>query len=126
MDVDARIEALQEENDRLHARLATLEATLGHTFRAPIEWMLTAHECRLFGSLLSRDLCTKDALMAALYRDLGREEADIKIVDVYVCKLRKKLKPFGIPIETRWGEGYYLAPATKAAVRETWLQQAAA
>ncbi len=38
------------------------------------------------------------------------DEPEIKIVDVFVCKLRKKLTSAGFetPIETVWGQGYVM------------------
>jgi hypothetical protein len=36
------------------------------------------------------------------------EETNPKMVDVMVCNLRKKLKPFALTINTLWGRGYYL------------------
>lgn len=43
------------------------------------------------------------------------ELTDPKMVDVMICKLRKKLRENGFPdcIETSWGKGYYIEPATK-------------
>lgn len=38
------------------------------------------------------------------------EETNPKMVDVLICNLRKKLRVFGIEIETLWGRGYYLEP----------------
>ena len=51
---------------------------------------------------------TKDMIMCRLYG--GMEEREIKIVDVYVCKLRKKLSSAGgeTYIETVWGQGYLM------------------
>lgn len=115
MDVDARLEAIEAENAMLREQIAHLEGLLGHHWMAPVEWRLTTSETRVFGTLMARDLATKDAIMAALYRNAAKDEAEIKIVDVFICKMRRKLKPFGIGIETRWGEGYYLTAATKAA-----------
>jgi hypothetical protein len=51
-----------------------------------------------------------------------------KILDVWVCKMRKKLKPFGINIKTHWG-GYEMPEASKAIARElmaqpTWITKA--
>lgn len=117
MDVDARLEALEEENERLLARIEQLESLMGMRLIPPIEWRLTGSEARVFGVLMARPLATKDAIMAALYRDSAKEEAEIKIVDVFVCKLRKKVRPFGVNIETRWGEGYFLSQASKAAAQ---------
>ncbi len=56
---------------------------------------------------------SKDTLMNHLYG--GAEEPDFKIVDVFVCKLRKKLMAVCGEnyIETHWGRGYLLrAPGT--------------
>jgi hypothetical protein len=48
----------------------------------------------------------------------GREATDPKMVDVVICKLRKKLK--GVDerflITTIWSDGYYLRPDTKKAL----------
>jgi two-component system, cell cycle response regulator CtrA len=74
---------------------------------------LTAHETTLFNALAAASgrTVTKAALMAALY-PVEADEADIKIVDVFVCKLRAKLKPLGLDIQTIWGRGYrFVAPA---------------
>lgn len=51
-------------------------------------------------------VCTKTDLMNHLYG--GLDEPDDKIVDVFVCKVRKKLVRHGIVITTIWGRGYML------------------
>lgn len=118
MDDAQRIEALLEERERLLGRIDQLEAALGLGFLTPLEWRLTGAQMRLFGCLMARELMTKEAGMAAMYRDRvgSDDEPDIKIIDVQVCKMRAALKPFGIEILTRWGQGYYLTPETKAHV----------
>lgn len=118
MDVDARVEALEAENETLRERIAQLEGLQGHEFMSPVEWRLTTSENRVFGCLMARDLARKEAIMAALYRDCAKDEAEIKIVDVFICKLRKKVRPFGVEVLTRWGEGYFLTAETKAAVQQ--------
>ncbi|GBQ77734.1 two component response regulator CtrA [Acetobacter malorum DSM 14337] len=52
---------------------------------------------------------TKETFLNHLYG--GRDEPDIKIIDVFVCKLRKKLQAAGASdhlISTVWGKGYIL------------------
>ena len=44
--------------------------------------------------------------MDALYYDRPHAEPDSKIVDILVCKIRKKIKGSGWAVETVWGEGY--------------------
>lgn len=43
------------------------------------------------------------------------ELTDPKMVDVMICKLRKKLREAGFPecIQTSWGKGYYIEPSVK-------------
>jgi len=53
---------------------------------------------------------TKDTLLTALYA--GRDEPDAKIIDVYISRLRHKLRLASGGehyIETVWGKGYALA-----------------
>ncbi|MCA0366790.1 MAG: winged helix-turn-helix domain-containing protein [Proteobacteria bacterium] len=116
-DATAREAALQAVIERLEDRVLELEEALGVLVLPPLEWGLTKNEGRLLGVLLEREIVTKDTAMAALYRDRGDREPEVKIVDVFICKARKKLKPFGVSIETRWGVGYSMSPASKAAAR---------
>jgi hypothetical protein len=44
-------------------------------------------------------------------RDGRIVENDIKIVDIQLCHIRRKLQPFGLEIETHWGFGKSM-PAT--------------
>jgi DNA-binding response OmpR family regulator len=57
---------------------------------------------------------SKDALHAAINGAI-EIETDPKIVDVLVCKLRRKL-PRDVAIETIWGFGYVLSDAGRAFV----------
>lgn len=58
-------------------------------------------------------LVTKQALLDELCLH-EVDQPEIKIVDVYVCKIRKKLKPLGIDIQTIWGRGYRMLPLEAA------------
>jgi len=51
---------------------------------------------------------TKEAFLNHLYG--GMDEPDMKIIDVFICKLRKKLAQCGAEslIETVWGRGYMI------------------
>ena len=125
MDVAARLEAVERENDMLRARIAQLEDALaGSAVALPIEWGLTPQESRVLGVLRARSMATKEAVMAALYVDLGKDEAEPKIVDVFICKIRKKLKPFGVEIKTVWGQGYSLAEKSRAVIKQNELRAA--
>jgi two-component system cell cycle response regulator CtrA len=59
---------------------------------------------------------TKEAFLNHLYG--GMDEPEVKIIDVFICKLRKKLAQAGATdlIGTVWGRGYVLRdPAASAA-----------
>lgn len=49
---------------------------------------------------------TKEAILSQLYG--GMDEPEIKIIDVFICKIRSKLTKAGLPtvISTVWGRGY--------------------
>src|SRR5215472_9340353 len=67
---------------------------------------LTHAERQLLGILIRRRRVTKDQLMTALYCHRPDNEPGAKIIDTYICKIRKKLKPYGIEIKTLWCAGY--------------------
>lgn len=70
-------------------------------------------------SLRKGTTLTKEMFLNHLYG--GMDEPELKIIDVFICKLRKKLavavgKPDGHYIETVWGRGYVLRDPHDAAV----------
>ncbi len=77
---------------------------------------LTAKEYGILELMAIRQgsVLTKEMILNALYG--GMDEPEIKIIDVFICKLRKKLaeasggKDY---IETTWGRGYALRPHDK-------------
>lgn len=52
------------------------------------------------------------------FRPNTDDATDPKMVDVMICKLRRKLREFDpkFVIETAWGKGYFIQPETKALV----------
>ena len=61
---------------------------------------------------------TKEMFLSHLYG--GMEEPEFKIVDVFICKLRKKLREATGGqhyIETVWGRGYLLRDPSEAGVQ---------
>jgi two-component system cell cycle response regulator CtrA len=58
---------------------------------------------------------TKEAFLNHLYG--GMDEPEVKIIDVFICKLRKKLAQAGAAdvIGTVWGRGYVLRDPTNGA-----------
>jgi two-component system cell cycle response regulator CtrA len=79
---------------------------------------LTAKEYQMLELLALRKgmTLTKELFLSHLYG--GMEEPEMKIIDVFICKLRKKLanasggKDY---IETVWGRGYVMREQGEAA-----------
>jgi two-component system cell cycle response regulator CtrA len=74
-------------------------------------------------SLRKGSTLTKEMFLNHLYG--GMDEPEVKIIDVFICKLRKKIEKLnadgGGCIETVWGRGYVLRDpnGTVAKVKET-------
>lgn len=68
---------------------------------------LTRIEALYLDCLLDGRLKSKEALLAAGHEDGA--EVEIKIVDVFIHKLRRKLKTRLVEIETVWGQGYRMS-----------------
>ena len=76
---------------------------------------LTGHEMLILQRLaeLFPRVLTKESAIEWMYQISPDREPEIKIIDVYICKVRKKLKPIGVRIDTMWGKGYALAVNAK-------------
>jgi DNA-binding response OmpR family regulator len=73
--------------------------------------VLTGHELLLLQRLAEvfPRILTKEAALEWMYQIDADKEPEIKIIDVYICKARKKLDAIGVRIDTVWGKGYALA-----------------
>lgn len=107
-DQDHLIAMQQAEIERLRERVRQLEDALAPGgFDPPIEWSLTPKEAAMLSHLTTREIASKESLYGVLYSG-SLEQPDIKIIDVFICKLRKKLSPHGVEVKTVWGRGYSL------------------
>lgn len=75
--------------------------TWGHFTPHVRKLLITLYEAE--GRTLS-----KSAIMDAMYSMKMHDAPDEKIVDVYVCKARKRLNPEIAELKTHWGVGYSL------------------
>jgi two-component system cell cycle response regulator CtrA len=86
----------------------TLDLELHTVVANGVSVSLTAKEFALLQLLMLRKnmVMTKDAILTQLYG--GMDEPELKIIDVFVCKIRKKLAAVGLGefIGTVWGRGY--------------------
>jgi len=117
-----QLAAAKAEIERLENENYTLRDSLRYFTGQNDIWPFavgTASEDRVLRVLYKRapQGATKEQIYLALYAD--RHDCDLpdrdKIVDVFVCKLRKKL-PQG-SIETLWGRGYRLTDIGREFVR---------
>jgi two-component system, cell cycle response regulator CtrA len=87
---------------------------------------LTGKEYAILELLVLRKgmVLTKEAFLNHLYG--GMDEPEMKIIDVFICKLRRKLALAGADnlIGTVWGRGYVLREPSSS--RRSILQEAAA
>jgi len=78
---------------------------------------LTAKEYGMLELLMLRrgHVVTKEMFLNHLYG--GTDEPELKIIDVFICKLRKKFKPLigHRLVETVWGRGYSIEKPREAA-----------
>jgi two-component system cell cycle response regulator CtrA len=88
--------ALREQVQTLRAKLADTQAVL------PAEWKLTVTEDRVFRALLAVDCATRASIAE------GAAVPETRTIDVYIARIRKKLTPFGVEIETVRDRGWRL------------------
>lgn len=114
----ARVRALEEQVADLEEEKLRLEEELDFErygeagWEPPRELGLTRKEGDFLKALIVRERCTKEYLFNAIY-SVMEDPPQIKIIDVFVCKLRAKLRPHGIRIGTIWGVGYELSPGMR-------------
>lgn len=108
--------SLADEVELLRERVAYLESVLlGPPWRAPAEWKFTSSQSQIFRVLLTRELATKEQIVAALWSARPESELpDPTVLAVHISHIRKKLTRFGIVIHTAWGEGWRLDPRDRA------------
>jgi len=72
-------------------------------------------------ALRKGNVLSKEAILDHLYG--GLDEPNPKIIDVFICKIRKKLQMMGVDdfIETNWGRGYMVIDHRLDAGTETEL-----
>lgn len=126
------LNALREENDTLREQVRQLQEALAPTAILPRSWCLTKTEERLLRAIraVGPNLLHHERAMLAIY-GMWEDMPEQKILDVLVCKIRRKLMEAQaqIRIETVWGRGWRMTPesCTKfdvaiAADRARWDQ----
>jgi DNA-binding response OmpR family regulator len=125
-DLHREIARLRERNEALEREIEWLRELFMPRHQFPAAWRLTPAESRLLSALYaSRGFITKEAAHHAS-ASADEAETDLKLVDVHVHKLRRKLSPLmGNPVETVWGRGLGLARGARDAIAAALASEAA-
>jgi two-component system cell cycle response regulator CtrA len=76
------------------------------------ETLLLQRLAEVFPRVLS-----KEAAVEWMYQFAHEDEQpEIKIIDVFICKMRKQLSGIGLRVDTIWGKGYALALEQKPVI----------
>lgn len=108
-----------DDSDKVYElteQLKALKEALSDRDVFPPEWKLTGTEVKALHVLLRKKLASKEDIHIAMGAQDHADQTEIKIVDVYICKLRKKLEPFNVTIDTLWGQGYFLSPESRTLI----------
>jgi len=81
---------------------------------------VTRLQASLLAVLINRSEVSRDTLHQIIEsrRPAGKEETNPKMVDVVICNLRKRLKPFSLSVKTLWACGYFIEPAQRREILE--------
>ena len=103
-----RINVLEQEKAEL------LELLVGAKEVLPAIAGLSPSEGRILAALMTHERMSREALF---HISGSRANDGTKIVDVWICKLRKKIRPLGLDTKNIWGEGYYIPREQKDALK---------
>lgn len=115
----------EHERDVLLNRIDQLETELGLRLDVPPEFAVTRNMGRLLAMLLKREVVTRDGALVAIYSGMPNtwdKDPDPKIIDVFICKLRVRLRKYGIKVSCKWGLGYFMDGENKRKLRELIAQ----
>lgn len=102
--------------EELRERIVALEGLLGIGDDVPSRIGLGGAEVDIFAMLMRREVCSKTLLMDAIYGGRPGDAPEDRIIDVYICRMRRKLEPFGINIVTVTRRGWSLPADERAKV----------
>lgn len=125
VDDDEPKRSWPKERETLMDRIDMLEGELGITADLPPILGFTRNMGRLLNMLLKREVVTREGAVLAIYSGMPNtwdKEPDPKIIDVFICKLRTRLKKYGIKVSCKWGLGYFMDGENKRKLRELIAQ----
>lgn len=109
-----KIEDLEYQVKELTAALEASEAVDA----TPREWGFTPTERAIFSALARNAVARKETLNRLLACRAGDNPIGDNTVNMHICHMRKKLRPFGVEILTDFAVGFYLPPETRAKFKD--------
>jgi DNA-binding response OmpR family regulator len=100
------------ERDELFERVQQLEGLFRGDEWIPDEWGLTGKEGQFLAALTHRSPATREFVHTALYGSDPNGGPNPQVLDVMLSKMRAKLTPHNIFIETHHGTGFRLSAET--------------
>ena len=87
--------------------------------RSEFDMLLRPQEQTMFHALLSGRLLHQEQLIVAIYSDcIDDSPLNVgMIIRIRIHSLRRKLKPYGVRIENKHGQGYRISPDTLGKAR---------
>jgi len=119
---------LQDERDYWHAYAKQLEAALAPVDELPfiIRRLLTKSQAKMLSALMaSAGVVHHERMRLAIYGDREPVEHCYTCVAIWISRIRRTLRPFGIEIITHMSIGYELAPASRDIIKHLKQQDAA-
>jgi len=100
----------RQQYELLEDQLRQLRHAMMPRILFPERWKLNRGESSILASLYAApDGFRSQPMLQVCFEVFARSEPGIAIVGTRICSLRKKLKQYGIKINTRFAEGYYLS-----------------
>jgi hypothetical protein len=93
-------------------------------FNCQRTFKLTHLQACFLSVLMRRNEVGKEALHNIIENCRGpsqKAETDVKMVDVVLCHLRKRVKPFGLVVKTLHSSGYYMVPEMRKMAQDILL-----
>jgi len=111
-----RVDRLEIENEELRQKLDRARAALKvEEINFPSQWRIERQHADILRLLLSKDLVPYERMLIYILRGSTDRK---NTVQVQVCRLRRKLRQFGVSITTNWRVGYYMTPRDKELLRQ--------
>ena len=111
----ADLRRLQDRIEELEEEVRQLRELLAPSLGFPRDFRLTPIEEKILSAIYARApaVVAHERIRAAVYPDPDTAP-ETNVIDVRVSSIRRKLKPYGVEIKNRWGEGLYLDRASAA------------